>query len=237
MTQKSDIIAKIKKCLNLGKSSEPHEAALARAQDLMEKHGITVEDVKLADVGSEKAKVGNARTQPRYMHILVNMICSVFGVEAVYEPEWRCSTDRWTTNISFIGLDPAPEIAAYCFSVLRRQLVTGRREFVKGLRKNLKRTTKTRRGDLWAEAWVSAAKKKAVAISLTREQKDLIDAYMAKKYNSLEDSKERRVKFMGRGDSNAFIAGHMAGQEVTLHPGMATNGSGEPALIGQGGAS
>lgn len=217
---KEQIIAKIKKCLALGKSSEPHEAALAmkRARELMEKHGVVMDDVDLSQVSRQRTPMSKAVKAPHYQHVLVNMVKSTFGCEAVLEPEY--TLNGWQNFVSFIGFNPAPEIAGYAFEVLFKQIIRGRKEYLGSLNKRLKRSTKTRRGDLWADAWVFAASSKVAAMALTRAQRDLIARWQAREYSNLQDSKFRRVKFRGRGDSDAVREGLEAGKDVSLHHAM-----------------
>ena len=56
------IIDKIKKCLALSNSDNPHEAAagLRQAQKLMQMHGLNELDIELSDVQEMRAKASNA---------------------------------------------------------------------------------------------------------------------------------------------------------------------------------
>ncbi len=214
------IIEKIKKCLALGRSCEPHEAALAmkRARELMEKHGVTMDDVDLSEVSRQRTPMGKTVNPPRYQYALIHMVKRVFGCESVLEP--RYTPNGWRNFVSFIGFGPAPEIAGYAFEVLFKQITRDRKAYLATLSKRLKRATKTRRGDLWADAWVLAASSKVSAMALTQAQKDLIAKWQAGEYSNLQDSKPRPVKFRGRGDHDAVQKGIDAGRNVTLHHGM-----------------
>lgn len=218
---KQRIIAKIKKCLALGKSCEPHEATLAmkRARELMEKHGVRADDVSLAGISCKDAFMSGARNPPRFLHYLTGMVSDVFGCDAVLTGGYDHRKGGFT-NASFIGFGPVPEIAAYTFSVLNKQLVRGRKAYLATLGKRLKRSTKTRRGNLWAEAWVRAASKKAVRLSLGRDEAELIRKWKAREYGELEDAKPRDTKFMGRGDYDAVRRGIEAGLEASLNHGV-----------------
>ena len=52
----SAILCKIKKCLALSASSNPHEAAAAlrQAHALMNKHGVSAHEVTMADIGEAR---------------------------------------------------------------------------------------------------------------------------------------------------------------------------------------
>lgn len=228
---KQRIIKKIKKCLALGKSCEPHEAALAmkRAQELMAKHGITADDVSLAGISRKDAFMSGAQNPPRFLYYLTGMVSDVFGCDVVLTGGYDRRKGGYT-NASFIGFGPAPEIAAYTFSVLNKQLVRGRQAYLSTLGKRLKRGTKTRRGNLWAEAWVRAASKKAVRLSLGRDKEELIRKWKDREYGVLEDAKPRGTQFMGRGDYDAVRRGIEAGLEASLNHGVDGSGN-EPARI------
>lgn len=77
------ILSKIKKCLALADSNNPHESALAlkRAQALMDKHNIEAFEIDVTECISQ-SKV-NMKVQS-YVNNLVTYICDGFGVEAVY---------------------------------------------------------------------------------------------------------------------------------------------------------
>ena len=226
---KDRIIEKIKKCLALGKSCEPNEAALAlkRAQELMKKHGITTDDVSLSEIGRSGARVGAAQNPPRYFHYLILMICDVFGCQPIFEPDYNFMTGRYVTDVSFIGFDPSPELAAYSFEVLSGQLSRGRKQYLSSLNKRLKRSTKTRRGNLWAEAWVKSAAKKAIPLSLSKEKEDLIEKWKAREYDRLTKAAPRETKFKGRGDVEAVCKGVIAGSKAMLNHGVDGSGAGQ----------
>jgi len=230
---KDRTIQKIKKCLALGKSCEPHEASLAikRAQELMEKYGVTVDDVKLSDINRVDAFMGKAKTPPRFEFSLAAMIRDVFGCETVLKPGYGFRTGYYT-DVSFIGFGPSAELAAYTFDVLNKQIVKGRKTYLATLQKRLKRSTKTRRGDLWAEAWVRAAAKKAITLSLSKNKKELIEKWKALEYSNLQDTTPKKIKYKGRGDYDAVVKGIEAGSDATLHHGVNNTGQ-TPLKLGQ----
>lgn len=222
------IIEKIKKCLALGKSCEPNEAALAmkRAQELMEKYGVTSDEVALSGISKQTSPMGRTMNPPRYQHLLIVMIKQAFGCEAVLEPVF--DGWKWHGHVSFIGFGPSPEIAGYAFEVLFKQITRDRKAYLATLNKRLKRATKIRRGDLFAENWVRAASVKAAALALSPEQKDLLQKWKEQEFLNLKEAAPRAPKFQGRGDYNALAQGAAAGRKATLHHGM--DGSGNSQL-------
>ena len=63
---KKSVLAKIRKCLALANSANEYEAAaaLAKARALMEEHGLTDDDIALADVCQEQASRASKAARP-----------------------------------------------------------------------------------------------------------------------------------------------------------------------------
>ena len=122
---KQKVLEKIKKCLALGESANEHEAAQAirQAQILMKKYGISENDVELSGI-SEKG-VGCAATLPTWHQVLISQCAKAFGAECYARSEWGLREAR------FFGTGIKPELAAYAYEVLLRQLKKERREYIK----------------------------------------------------------------------------------------------------------
>ncbi len=213
------IIEKIKKILALSKSGNENEAAVAleKARQLMERHGISERDVELSSVGKASINIGNTAIPPAYICHLVALIGRVFGVRHVFIPEYTVRGFR--ISVDFIGIDAAAEIAVYATDVLKRQLVRGRKDYLKTI-KRVKRSTKTRRADLWAQAWCRAVERKVRVMALPSMQQKLIEDWKIAHYKSLEKFKPNQAVNRGRGDNIAILAGAVAGNNVNLHPGV-----------------
>ncbi len=218
---KDNILKKIKKCFALGKSDNPNEAALAlkMAQELINKYQIRNEDIRMADISGIKTRMSEAQNPAQYLYALVNMIKQVFGCEAVLEYDFSFKIG-WFTIVSFIGFGPDPELACYAYSVLQKQLVKGRKQYVSKLRKDLKRTTKIRRGDLWAQSWINSVAKKAVYLTVGKDKESLLKQWKDKHYQNLKSTSGRIAKKNGIGDTSAIIEGYVAGKKATLHHGV-----------------
>ncbi|UDM07836.1 DUF2786 domain-containing protein [Halomonas sp. NyZ770] len=220
----SKALDKIKKCLRLAKSSNANEAAAAlrQAQKLMAIHGVTSEDVAMSDVGSHTSKVNAGRKPPTHIGQLANMVAGAFGAEIVYTPCY--DGERWQGRFEFYGLNGAGEVAGYAFEVLGRQLKRDRTAFLATLNKRLKRTTKVRRGDLYAQSWINA-----VATQVTRHQRTdaenaIVEAYTAKRWSNLETLKPRdNTKGMRCHDHAAIHQGYQDGKKVSFHQGVNGN--------------
>ncbi|EMB6558643.1 DUF2786 domain-containing protein [Yersinia enterocolitica] len=229
---KEKYLAKIKKLLNLAKrSTNPNEAAnaLRQAQNLMREHQLNETDVALTEISeaSSKGAPSDAISIPRYMSSLLTVIRQAFGVQNYL---------TWQGNkrtIVFYGPNERPQIAAYAFDVLSRQMMSSRRAFSAKQRSNLKRTTKIGRADSYCEAWVSGAYTVIERFVVTNHERELMDTY----YQRISDGGSwktvatREAKKV-RGVDDAASAGYRAGKNASLH--HAVNGTdSQPALIGR----
>lgn len=225
---------KIKKCLRLAKSDNANEAAAAlrQAQKLMAKHGLNDVDVQLADVTRHRAKSGTASHPPRWMWLLMSLIKEAFGVEYVYHAE-RGPQTRWRMEGSadFIGVGEAPEVAAYAFSILHRQLKKDRSAFLQALPPGMRKGLKTRRADLFAEAWLSAVYQKVKDLTVSVKESQLVATWMEREYGEegIEAARDRRHKGALLGDAEAIREGIEKGKQVQLHHGVA--GSAAPEAL------
>lgn len=221
------IIERIKKCLRLAESTSDHEAAVAmrQAQRLMERHGLTMTDINLSDVGEAKGLKYNAKRLPGYLALLAGMISDVFGCEIVLEIRGSKGW-KWETEPVFFGINPAPELAQYAYDTLARQLMRSRREYMK------KRRCGTRTADLYAQGWVAGARKLTQKLVITEEKKALIADYRNGKAgfsdSELQNTKAR-YHSPTRRDVRAVSDGMIDGKEAQIHAGV--NGS-ERAQIG-----
>lgn len=230
------ILRKIKRCLALARSSNPNEAATAlrQAQALMAKHGVTSEDVAASDVGSHVSGAGAGKTPPAHIAMLANMVAAAFGVEIVYQAKHDWQRDKWEGLIEFYGLDSAPQIAGYAFEVLGRQLKRDRGAYLAGLNKRLKRATKVRRGDLYAQGWVNAVSRQVVPHESTKQEVQAVAAYKAKRWQEgLEKgtANDRASKARSH-DYGALAQGVADGRKVAFHQGVS---GASRAAIGQRG--
>lgn len=77
------IIDKVKKCIALSKSDNPHEAAAAlrQAQALMRKHGIDEAGIAASEISAADVehKSGNTARPPAWETMLMMLIGTAFG--------------------------------------------------------------------------------------------------------------------------------------------------------------
>ncbi|EJG5313103.1 DUF2786 domain-containing protein, partial [Salmonella enterica] len=143
-------LARIKKLLRLARgTSSPEEAmnAMAKAQAYMRKYGVSESDVELSEVRefASNGAPSDARSVPRYMHGLCTLVCRAFGVECYIGGRWRSSRSL-KRYVNFYGPDSRPEIAAYAFDVLSRQMKAARKAYQDRHCKRCKPATRVARG-------------------------------------------------------------------------------------------
>lgn len=221
---KNRILDKLKKLFALSESNNPHEAAraLERAQKLIQTHGISQEDIALSDINesiSEYWPVGGVNP-PRYMLRLLGIIRDAFAVNCLL---------LGGRGVSFYGPQSRTALAAYTFEVLGRQLIKGRKAFIKTQSKRLKTTTKTSRGDKYAEGWTIAVLREIEKLAMTAREEELAERWLEKKYTETTSISGREAK-KARGHLEAQLQGYQHGRQVSLH--QPVNGQGQVKLGG-----
>jgi hypothetical protein len=183
-TDTTKIMDKIRKCLALGSSPVPAEAAaaLARAQELMAKYGISAEvlenKVSADDVVEEGVRsiATASRCKPWELRLFL-AIADAFGCQLMFvrgrDPETLRALgqpDRLKyATYQFIGLRQEAAVAKYAAEVLQRQLSRCRAQFTQTLADYLQRGEKTMRVDSYCEGWVLGASTKLPTLSSARK--------------------------------------------------------------------
>ncbi|HDL8234110.1 TPA: DUF2786 domain-containing protein [Yersinia enterocolitica] len=222
MENKEKYLQRIKKLLAMARNnSSAEEAALAmsRAQKLMSEHKLNEHDVDVMDINeaaTQKAP-SHAEKMPEYMAILAEMVARVFGVK--FYTSHGC--DQWNKpakrTIHYYGPDERPQIAAYSFEVLGKQLAKARREYIATMRKNIKPATKIARADTFCSAWVNGAYAVVSDFVVTEAEATLIEAYRERKLSKGMKTLEPRKPGKARGTDDAEIQGYSAGRNAQLH--------------------
>lgn len=214
---KSTALDKIKKCLRLAKSSNPHEAAAAlrQAKALMREHGIGETDVAASEANEQHARSGATSRPPSWEIYLADMIAECFGCEIVFRAEWRT---RRRGQYAFVGVGCYPEIAAYAFAVLLRQVRKARAAHITARLRRCRSAGKTRRADEFCRGWVCAAEPKVEALVPTQKDERVISAYLAVHYPNAvtKPGIHRRA-----GLSADRFEGYIAGAGAVLDHGVA----------------
>jgi hypothetical protein len=232
---REEALKKIRKCLALSKSANEHEAgnALRQAQKLMQEFQI---DIDLMDI-NEAASLSKALKKPVAWEAWLAMaVASSMQCRIVFKTGSSFFKDvksQW----SFIGVDPAPEIAAYAYEVLYRQLSRARKEFIETKLKRVTiRQNKTRRADLFCEGWVDTVRGLIGGLSqeIPENTAQRIEKYLQKtrgELKSLKPNDRNEGKSLSGRNGDDYSAGTKAGKSAQLNNAM--NGSAAPTLIGE----
>lgn len=205
------IIDKIFKCLRLSESSNPNEsaAALRQAQRLMEIHGINQEQVD-ATHPIEVLTVKLQFVEPPYWLIaLSELIGQAFSCRVFIS-----RTRDENAEFYFIGLGNRTELAKYTFMVLQRLLARERRHFVKSL-SGVKKSEKTRRGNVFAQAWLYRITRTIVKFVSDPTVDKAIDDYVEKHFGVINDI-ESSAAIPNTHDIDAISDGYKAAEGVSL---------------------
>lgn len=220
---REQVLAKIRKCLALGNSSEPHEAAAAmrQARALMDQHGIDADQVAASAMTHHFARAGSR--PPPHLRLLELTISDALGVRGFWA--------RWAGTIIFIGPDPAPEVAAHAWIVLTRALEQGRRRYVDTLTR-CRTATKRRRGEAYALGWVRGVKQVVFFYGgISAETKRAIESYAEQTFGKSQSAKPK-PKTITKRDMGAVVAGYRDGRQQTLHRPLDGN-TAAPALTAE----
>lgn len=219
------IMRKIERCLALSKSANANEAgiALRQAQALMQQHGLTRIDIAVSRIEGHGVGVPAGKKPPKYLDRLATLINLSFGTRAIYQTSYSYQSDRWLGQWTFVGTDSASRVAAYAYDVMQRQLISDRKSYQSTLPKRLKRTTRIRRGDAFAEAWVTGAREAIIPVELSKEMVDAIEVYKGRHYDNLSTLKSRDAGKLHRHDLSAMQEGYAAGRQVRVHSAVETH--------------
>jgi hypothetical protein len=218
-----DVLAKIRKCLALVKSANENEAAaaLAKAQALMQAHGIDDEMLALAEFEESAARGQRAQRPPVWETLLARTVEHALNV---------CSFIDDNLDRRFVGRGPKSEIAAYAFLVLYRQLKAARRSYIATHLKRCKPARKRVRADIFCEAWAASVCHKIKALIAENERDAGLDQYLAVRHPGLVTIDARQAKLAGKGANDDYWYGRNAGSKVELNKGVGA-GEAQKALI------
>lgn len=146
-----------------------------------------------------------------------------FGARTVIcrEKSWNSGS----TVIRFYGCDGAAEIAAFAFTVLRRQMDADRLKHIARVRK---RGNREARGEVFALAWVHAVAHLFPNAEIAEAKRLAIDELMRLRYPDAGTSSWRDLTKRGKSSDGDAWAGHQAGKAAKLHRGV--NGASQRAL-------
>lgn len=228
---KKRIMDKIVRCLALSKSSNEHEAATAlrQAHAMMEKHGISKDDIELSDIKFKASNIRSAQRPPVYQIALANMIAKLFGCKNYMgNGSGEFSSAR---VMCFVGLEMHSDIASYAYDSLFRQLKQARRAYIKTELKRVRLAkNKAARADAFCLGWVATVRGLVRKLVPLATDMALIERAMGQALELRETGGLDRVsKNRAATGTNDFHNGIVAGKSAQLHHAM--NGQGEQVLI------
>jgi hypothetical protein len=237
---KDQAIEKIKKCLRLSKSANENEAAQAfkHAQALMREFGVTDIDVEMSEI--IEASVNIPVAIPKWQFILFEICERAFGVDGyIYRSRGAVIgnvSSHWRAHCRFYGMSPKPELAAYAYEVLLRQLRAARREYIATKLKRVKLAkNKTYRADEFCLGWVSTVYRKVEKFAVGDEEQQKLSIYR-NRLNLTKTTKPRTInasssaKRAGYGD---YAEGYVKGKDAQLNHAMSGAESKRIRGIGQ----
>lgn len=192
-------LSKIKKCLALAKSANPHEAsaAMRQAQKLMAEHGLDQAAVDLADIREERVRAA-MDSMPRWEVRLADIVGEAFGCNVIWTKarrlvgSYRVVTD---TIVVFIGSQSGAQVGRYAYEVLSRQCARSRLAHIRVQPRTCKPITRTARGDAFADGWVSGVRELVEKFANSDANQLLIEQYVKLHFPDIKttDAKNRAV--------------------------------------------
>jgi hypothetical protein len=208
--RKASLLKRLKKCMALSASPEPHEAAAAmrHAQAIMRELGITEADLAGIELEERLVKTREGFGRCRVMMHLSNMLEDIFGVESVFERN-PGSADR--LNVRYIGAHERVLMAEYCHRVVWRAMCAS---WEKYLQENPFYKGNSGKRMSFHIGWLSQVRDKVEAIHIEDSEKKAIRTHMERKYGkSLSTIKSQNASLSG----GAYYAGKEAADGFDIH--------------------
>lgn len=221
-------IRKVLACLRLAKSSNPNEAAAAlrQAQALMDKHGLTEADAETSQIRDADAATGfRGGMVPQSMIALGNLVADCYRCTVVVNRLIGFRSGK--TAFRFFGAGADAEIAAYAFTVLRRQLQAAKAKHTARIRK---RANKEARGEQFAYGWIHAVKVLLPVVEMPEGLSLTIEQAIKSRLGETHQTTGKEIGKHGRAGWGDHFAGHQAGKGAQLHTGV---GGGGPKQLEQ----
>lgn len=121
------------------------------------------------------------------------------------------------TVFRFFGIDGVANIAAYAFTVLRRQMDADRLKHISRIRKRVNREA---RGETFALAWVYAIRDLFPAVPLNEAHTTLLGEAIRIQFPDVEPGTGGRDLTRGRLAESDILAGYRKGKSARLHSGL-----------------
>lgn len=216
MSDRKRILDKISKLLNLGNDSRGNAnecaTALRQAQSLMDKHGITKDELGLIGYSSETVQCPiqvSRKTIPMRLNLLIDIIEKAFGVHPVIGSEKRVSD--YSYIVTYFGPANRVMLAVYSHTVVQRALDAAWREYLRE-KPELRGARGARAG--FEMGWLDAVRSKVEALAVSDEEKEQTQALIKKTYGrELDTVKSNNMAV----DGMAAIDGAVAASDFSLN--------------------
>ena len=211
-------IRKVLACLRLSKSSNPHEAAAAlrQARALMEKYGLTEADAHGFDIREADSATGfRGGMVPQSLVVLSVVVADCYRCMAIISRQKNFVGGK--TTVRFYGTGADAQIAAYAFTVLRRQLQGAKGKHTARIRK---RANRDARGEAFAIGWIRAVRSLLPEGDMPPELGLAIDQAIKFRNGELRETAGRQIGKSGRVKENDHAAGYVAGKNAHLNTGI-----------------
>lgn len=207
---------KIAACLARAQSSNENEAEIAmrQAQLLMKEYNLNQGQAEASQIKKAEIKADTSSSRPQaHKWALAHGVASAFGCEVFFtRPRHGYG---WAGKAAWVFYGPgvSPELAAYAFDVLYRQMIKDRKEFLK-LIKCRKKSNKTLRANAFCAGWVMSVREQCQKLKPdTQMTKEALDEF--RKSESIKEQKQSQVNKKVR--ANDLARGMAAGADAYLN--------------------
>lgn len=213
------IIEKAAKCFALanaeGATTNEAETALRQARWLMDQYNLQETELQAWLATETSISAGTRRQPPDWLHSLARTCANAFGCDYL-----AYSASSAGYSFKFVGVGVSPELAAYAYAALHQQLLIARRKHV-SQQKRCKLATKRRRGQLFAEAWISAVADKVDRFAGRQPEETVkaIEAYLSLHHPNLKYTEPKQIPVRGQ-DYLSLDKGREQGSTAYLHQGV-----------------
>lgn len=212
------ILAKVKKLLALATSDQPHEAAaaLAKAQDLMAAHGLTLGQATAPEIVSEDLGSRVSVSKMKSWELgLMHTVAKAFGCKVLWVS--GVSAFRLTGMFRFLGTRDRVQLATYTAAVLQRKIYAARRDFIADQSRLVPKAMLTKLADGFCTGWMIGVAKPIRELALPVAEREALDAETERRVSDPDGSK-RKAKMQDRsGDGLAQVEGYRVGSRESLH--------------------
>lgn len=208
-TKREKLLSRLKKCMALSASPEPHEAAAAmrHAQALMRELGVTEADLEALAIHDAVIKTREGFGACRVMSHLIGIVRDAFGVEGISE---RNPGTANRLNVRYIGPRDRVVMAEYAHKVVWRAMMASWEAYLL-LRPYLKGQAGRRQA--FCIGWLAAVHSKVQALAPDESESAAINKWIDNKYGALTMMKHKSKSL----SASDYHAGKDAAGDFQLH--------------------